>query len=367
MKFKKIAIVGITIAITISAGYSLAVFTDTPGLSNLRNLWIETAMTSGHHQWLATSFIPKSVIDKVMNQKTDNANVVGVTQLNEQSNQETLMSSDNEAADSTDILGQRNLGTVDKFGNKILVNDKEQGIVITEIKTMTYSGKLIMIDDPSRVFVEQTNQKGVQGELILDYLKDYDAVAGINANGFDDPDGNGLGGDILGCSLSGGVEWGVASEQSSVTIGLDENNRLVVGHIDSWNKYNLRDAAQFAPVLIANGKIITEGSAGWGIQPRTIVGQRADGVIMFMVIDGRQPDHSIGITLGDCADILYKYDVVNAAACDGGSSSVMAYNGKIINQPSTPMITGRYLPNALLVKRKQSSQDTKLVFTGTEN
>jgi exopolysaccharide biosynthesis protein len=56
----------------------------------------------------------------------------------------------------------------------------------------------------------------------------------------------------------------------------------------------------------------------------------------------------------DCADILLEYGAVTAAACDGGSSSVIGYEGEIINEPSTNMPTGRYLPNAWLVRSKIS-------------
>ena len=93
-------------------------------------------------------------------------------------------------------------------------------------------------------------------------------------------------------------------------------------------------------------------SAGWGVQPRTIVGQSDNGVFFILVVDGRQPGYSIGATMGDCASILLQYGCVTAAACDGGSSSVLAYNGELVNKPSTPMETGRYLPNAILVKKK---------------
>ena len=69
---------------------------------------------------------------------------------------------------------------------------------------------------------------------------------------------------------------------------------------------------------------------------------------------GRKAGYSLGITMGDAAELLLKYGVVTAAACDGGSSSVLAYDGAIINKPSTPMVTGRYLPNAFLVKSKNA-------------
>ena len=104
--------------------------------------------------------------------------------------------------------------------------------------------------------------------------------------------------------------------------------------------------------LIVDGEKVVKDSAGWGLQPRTVVGQCKNGVVLFLVADGRQPGYSLGATMEDCADVLLQYGAVSAAACDGGSSSVMAYNGEIINKPSTDMPTGRYLPNAWIVERK---------------
>ena len=234
----------------------------------------------------------------------------------------------------------------------VLVNDKEQGIKIIEIKTLSYTGKLVFIDDPARVFVAETDNKGSRGKLILDYLEDENAIIGINANGFLDYEGKGRGGEIIGYSVSNGKSWGSGSFNNYTTIGFNNENQLVVGKITNPEDYNIRDAAQFRPALIVNGEVLVTGSSGWGIQPRTIVAQREDGVVMFLVVDGRQPGYSVGITMGEAAEILYQYGAVNAAACDGGSSSVLAYDGEIINSPSTPMETGRYLPNAFLVKRK---------------
>jgi exopolysaccharide biosynthesis protein len=106
-------------------------------------------------------------------------------------------------------------------------------------------------------------------------------------------------------------------------------------------------------LYIINGEKVIEGSSGWGLQPRTVIGQTKNGVVMFLVVDGRQIGYSLGATMGDCADILEEYGAYNAGACDGGSSSVLAYNGEVINKPSTSMAsTGRCLPNAWVVSKK---------------
>lgn len=344
-----------TLIITIL--YILATFTSFPLLSRVRIIWIETAMTTAEHQWLATKFFPKFVIEDVMNNKFEDVGEIGVTLLNE----EVQGLLNNTGIDYNVELGSKDSNSIfnvvvfddeDPFENKVIVNDLEQGLKIVEVKTSTYTGKLVFIDDPSRVIIGETEDKGRKGDLILNYLSRYDAIVGINANGFADFEGKGLGGEIIGCSISDGVLWGETEFSTYTTIGFDIYNRLVVGKLTNPEEYKLRDAGQFKPALIINGEILVDGSAGWGIQPRTIVAQRSDGVVMFLVIDGRKPGYSIGITMGECAKLLKSYGAVTAAACDGGSSSVLAYNGEIINKPSTPMVTGRYLPNVFLVKRK---------------
>ena len=111
-------------------------------------------------------------------------------------------------------------------------------------------------------------------------------------------------------------------------------------------------------MLIADGEAQIEGSGGYGIQPRTAIGQREDGVIVFLVVDGRIPGWSLGCTMGDLIEILQKYGVVNAACCDGGSSSVLAYNGEVINKNSSLNPDyGRRLPNAFLVAPKESEDE----------
>lgn len=356
-KGKKVSLIIFLTLIIIIIIYLLTAFTNIPGLSTLRNIWIETAMTTADHQWLATYLFPQSVIENVMNQKVEDQGEVGITELNtvEKSNLTESHGYNYHIENLESIIEDLNkieFSDDDEFGNTVLVNDKEQGIKIVEVKTSTYTGKLVFIDDPSRVFVANTNNKGSRGELILNYLDKYDAIIGINANGFMDYEGKGLGGDIIGYSISNGEVWGKGNFNSYTTIGFDNENRLVVGKLKDYESYNLRDAAQYKPALIINGEVLMEGTAGWGMQPRTVVAQREDGVVMFLVVDGRKVGYSIGITMGEAAELLKKYGAVTAAACDGGSSSVLAYNGEIINKPSTPMVTGRYLPNAFLVKKK---------------
>ena len=335
----------LTVMSVLCAMYIGLVWFNIPGISALRDLWIETAMTTYEHQWLATSFFPEWLVDKVMSgqERPDKITV------------ELPATPDANATPSPtpipDILGQEKLtvGKKDAHGNKVLVNDIEEGIVIVQVKGSGYSGHLVLIDDPSRVFIGTTDRKNVWGQVICEMMDDYGAVVGINASGFEDADGHGKGGKINGLTYSEGEAWGKHNpEYSSICFTYD--NKLLVGDFSDWDKYNVRDGAQFFPVLIHNGTIMV--GKGYGLQPRTIIGQAENGVVMFLVIDGRAL-HSAGATYKQCAEILLGYGAVNAAACDGGSSSVLGYKGEVMNIPSTPMKdTGRYLPNAFMVRSK---------------
>lgn len=345
-KLKKSVIALLVFSIVLVLGvvsYVTIVFGNIPFIVKWRDIWIETAMTTDQHKWLATLFFPESLIDEVMSGQVDIKDI-SVTDI--YGNQ------------SADVLGQENLvvGEKDKFGNTVYANDLEENIVILEIKKSNFTGKLVLVDDPSRVFLSATDYKGSRGEFICDYLEKENAVVGVNASGFVDKGGVSLGGEITGQCVSKGEYWGTYSSLYTL-VGFDKNNRLVVGGIEDWEEYNIRDGFQYRPTLILDGKKVVEDSAGWGLQPRTVIGQCENGVVLMLVVDGRQVGYSIGATMEDCADILLQYGAVTAGACDGGSSSVIGYDGEVINKPSARnMPTGRYLPNAWVVARKTTKE-----------
>ena len=90
-------------------------------------------------------------------------------------------------------------------------------------------------------------------------------------------------------------------------------------------------------------------NGGWGLAPRTAIGQRRDGTVIMLVIDGRQLS-SIGATLRDVQDIMLEYGAYNAANLDGGSSSTMVYENRIVNIPSSKY-GPRDLPSAFIITK----------------
>lgn len=135
-------------------------------------------------------------------------------------------------------------------------------------------------------------------------------------------------------------------------IGLNAEGKLILG------KYNYQEAMdvgiesaiEFGPYIIVNGNNQIKNSNSGGLHPRMAIGQRQDGTIIFIAIDGRQPGYSIGTNLLELQNIFERYGAYNAANLDGGSSATMYYDGKVVNKTSTPM-GERYLPNAFIIEK----------------
>lgn len=212
--------------------------------------------------------------------------------------------------------------------------EQQPEIEVIDIIGGTYKGKMMIVKDPSRIKLASPDRFGEDAEGIkLDVMmKAENAIAGINGGGFVDENGVGNGGIPLGIVVKNGVF--LYGENASYTnvIGFDENNVLHVGSMSAAQakERKIRDAVSFGPSLIVNSKPMkTVGTAG-GLNPRTAIGQRADGSVLLLVIDGRQP-HSLGATYKDLVDIMVEYEAVNAGNLDGGSSSMMYYNGELIS------------------------------------
>ncbi len=350
VKLKKSVIAFFLFSLTILLvviSYVVVLYGNIPFVVKWRNIWIETAMTTDQHKWLATSFFPQRLIDEVMSQQVDIKDI-SVTQLDEETVKEAVTKQE-------ELQKELVVGEPDEFGNIVFANDKEEEVVIVEIKGSTFVGKLAIVADPSRVVLRTTDYKNSRGEFICDYLEKENGVVATNASGFYDPGGTSMGGVVTGQCVSGGEYWGNYDSKYTL-VGFDDKDRLVVGGMSNWEDYNIRDGFQYRPSLIINGEKVVRDSAGWGLQPRSVIGQCADGTVLLLVIDGRRAD-SLGATMEDCADILLQYGAVTAGACDGGSSAVIAYDGELINDPSTNMPTGRYLPNAWVILRKDAMEE----------
>lgn len=223
-------------------------------------------------------------------------------------------------------------------------------IEVVDVFGSTYKGYMMIVKDPSRVVVgaPEKYDPEVPGFKLLDMIKQEGAVAGINGGGFVDLNGVGNGGTPLGFVVKDNKI--LSSGGASCIVGFDVNNVLHVGVMTEQQLIDkqIRDAVSFGPTLIVNSKPIeTVGNAG-GLNPRTAVGQRADGSVLLLVIDGRQP-HSLGASFKDIIDVMLEFGAVNAGNLDGGSSSMLYYNGEMLSTCAS-LYGPRNLPSAFLVK-----------------
>ena len=224
------------------------------------------------------------------------------------------------------------------------------GIKIEEITGSTFKGLMMIVDDPLRLFVGTPGGfgSGYEGVTLQKMIESSGAVGGINAGGFYDPGGGGNGGIPNGLVIcQGQLVWGDKSTACSV-IGFDSKGILHVGTMTAKEALNadVQWAVSFGPTLIVNGTPC--GGMSSGVNPRTAIGQRADGAVLMLVVDGRQVD-SLGATFDDLANIMLDYGAVNAANLDGGSSTLMIYNNEILNVCAS--ISGpREIPTSFLIR-----------------
>jgi exopolysaccharide biosynthesis protein len=232
-----------------------------------------------------------------------------------------------------------------------VIADTSSGITIEDIKGPSFKGKVMLVKDPKRVKLAVTKEIGVTGERVSDLVKDMGAYAGINAGGFYDPNGKGNGAFPDGLTVhEGKLVHNNVKDQAVNIVGFDDQGKLIIGNMTAsqLDEKHIREAVTFTPNLIVNSKLMISGDGGWGIAPRTGIGQMADGTVIFVVIDGRQPTWSIGATLRDLMNVFDNYHAVNAVNLDGGSSSELVYNGKVANK-LWDIFGERYIPTAFVV------------------
>ncbi len=237
-----------------------------------------------------------------------------------------------------------------------LIDEDGDGIIIEDIRGTGYVGHMIIVRDPMRVFVGAAVGSG-SGLTLEQMCKQYGAVGGINGGAYVDVNGGGSGDTPDGLTILGGqvINSGYGAD---AFVGIDREGRLHVGYYtlqDALNT-NITDGVSFGPVLIINGNVTDSAKIPSGVNPRTAIGQRADGAILMLVIDGRQV-HSIGATYTDLARIMADYGAINACNLDGGSSSSVYCYGEYLNSSSSANGVARQLPDAFLIRALESDAE----------
>lgn len=246
------------------------------------------------------------------------------------------------------------------------------GIRIESYSGDTYNAHIMIVKDPSQVYMGISTEKfstSIPGKRLNAVIEEEGALAAINAGAFND-DGTAsasVGSCPLGLVMSGGKCVWTSGKQPGLEgfAGFNTDNILVVSKTNlsqsEAEQLNIRDGCCFGPALIINGEINGEAyNNNSGLNPRTAIGQRADGAVIFVCIDGRQTS-SMGGTYADIIDIMVEYGAVNACNMDGGSSSIMYYRDtygrygeagqvQMINNYSLLQSQPRRMPNYWLVR-----------------
>ncbi len=311
--------------------------------SNFREWLVTTAMTTMTHQYFATWFYDdetiKYILDKnkvVEIEETTDANAINVGSSNGITNYEN------------------------EYEKAILERDsKNNDYKIIEISEKKYDGYLVAVYDPSRIRTVVTENLGKSGQYLTTMAKNNDALIAINGGGFNDPNFNSTGGQPLGITVSKG-QYKTTDKYngSGGIIGFTEDDTLVLGKMSlaEAKKQGIRDAVTFGPFLIVNGKASSVlGNGGWGTAPRTAIGQRKDGIVLFLVLNGRTATKP-GADMDDLIEIMQNYGAYNAANLDGGTSSVLVVNDVIVNDPidSTGAHKTRPIATGFIVTKDES-------------
>lgn len=304
--------------------------------TSARNLFVTTILETGQLKFLASIFLSDAEINEIVN-----ANSLATMQ---------------EEVD-TELI------TVDD-------NIEKELIEIHKVSGNNFEGTMMIISDPSKISLATTYPWGEYGKELDKLVNENNALAGING-GLYYSDAN-KGGRPLGVTVSNGEIQDMSMGATGLhLIGFDENNILRIIDISSMNKSEIenlivtekiRDAVSFQEEssdknnhfvkLIINGEKRELNGMGSGANPRTAIGQREDGTVLFLVTDGRGKNGHLGATAADLIEVMSEYGAVNAANIDGGSSSTMYYNGEYLMDSVTFYYSNSSwrLPTAFIVK-----------------
>ena len=306
------------------------------GPFGFKDWWITTAMGTGNHKYFAKVLYSEQTINRVMAN-----NKVIETDSNTDASEIVF---DNTKKDTYDSI----------YDEQILKRDEGNDLYkLVEIKEKNYSGYMLVIYDSKRVSLATSRFAGSGGQLLSNISKDHDAIGAINASGFTKSEGAII---PLGTVIQNGkvVSIGAHNPFGGGLIGFNKDGVLMLtsGSAENAIRNGMVDAVTWGPFLIVNGKP-TEvvGNGGWGFANRTAIAQRKDGIVLFVVIDGRGANGSDGISIKDLITLLERYGAYNAANLDGGGSSAMTINHELINDPKGFGYAGeRFLPNAWILK-----------------
>ena len=374
MKKLKILAAFLVLILLLECTYCIAVFTDwCPPLTDLRNQYIETALSTMNHKWLATALIPGDIVREVWEGLEDSR----TAQLGQNSTPwetgETPQNRDffalfpeleeaavrawaplpleelNKLYVNYAGLDEVGLDLYTRQGDQVLAIDAKNGILVLRIREELYRGVLILGKFPERLSCAAAENWGVEGQTAGDIAAANGALVAMTASGFSDsaPEGTAQ----TGAAMCGGTAYGEHLREGYKRIELRSDNRLYVVDAPMDFHPDCTDAAEWTPALIVDGQTVVSKEDHYNARnPRCCIGQAADGTILMLCIEGRYLD-SLGATAPECAEILARYGAYQAMNLDGGTSAICWYDGESITRCSDPeRPEGRPLPNCWIYR-----------------
>lgn len=385
--------------------YAFVLWAPLPAVERLRNMYIETALSTMSHQWLATAFFPKSLVEDVRQQMRDAQNSqngivsdwqengsgdahvtpdipeipVGETgsthagdeameaffelfwELDRESvlkwvEEEPSLLENGWAHLSANEAGLKDDGLpiYTTMGEQVLAIDAHEKVLLLRVKGSSYRGVLAVAKDPSRLTLQASSQLGERGENAGVIAEAHNGLLAMTASGFIDEEGHGKGGQVTGYALCDGAEYGTHFGGGYKRMELRQDDLLYLVDASSEVHENVRDAMEFTPALLVDGEITVDSSCGWtALNPRACLGQSRKYEILMLVIEGRLTT-SIGTDVIRCAEILQQHECMQAMNMDGGTSAILYYDGEYVTQCSnTALPAGRLLPDAWVFARKE--------------
>lgn len=377
--------------------YCFLAFTKISPIKDLREAFIETALSTMTHQWLAEYFLPNYMVEEVrakdlylrQKQAEHNSSRPTPTESSEPADTENGTQAPTETTDPGqdqeeafyELFWELSRTSFEEYlkdhpetldngwdgiyineaglddegtsiytaqGEQVLAIDAPNKLLLVRVSGTGYLGVLAICKDPSQLRCEPSPGIGSYGMPLGNIVDDSGGVIGMTGSGFYDPNGGGTGGIIAGYAMCKGKPHGVHYQELGYKrIELAADNRFYICNSNTETTPGTTDAVEFSPALIIDGELLVGGFYDWnGINPRAAIGQSESGEILMLVIEGRMVGRSIGTDTETCAKILMKHKGYTALNLDGGTSAVMYYNGEYVTQCSNRQIESRLLPNA---------------------
>lgn len=335
------------IVITLLLSLNMICSDEYPGV---QRIFVTTILETGQLKFLASWFLSPDEIQAIVDQNS----------------MKSL-----EAKVDTSLIQMGVFGSVGTEGGAESEAGETKDIEIVEVAGATFTGTMMIVKDPSRVSLATTYPWGEKGVNLHELVKKSGAIAGINGGLYESKDNTG--GRPCGVVVSGGeIQLNEPyAYKGLVLVGFTEDHILQIIDLEGMSvkdveemvkEKKIRDAVCFQEEasdvnnhfvqLIINNEAREMNGKGSGLNPRTAIGQRADGAVLMFVTDGRGKAGHLGASSGDLIKVMQDFEAVNAANLDGGSSSCMYYDGEYLKSSVTFYYTNSSwrLPAGFVVK-----------------